>query len=285
MAKRSQQFTAIVLAADRTAADPVRTATGAACKAFAPVHGRAMILRVLDALQASGMVGRILVCGPPESQVPLCPGLQQRIRDDRILWLEGRETPAASAEYCLGRIPENMPVLLTTADHALLTPEIVRCFLAESAGQDADATLGLVEYATIERAFPAARRTVTRLRDGGYCGCNLFALLTGKGRSLVTRWQQVERQRKHPWKWIAGLLGPVTVIAYLLGRLTLARGLAALSRKTGVRIRPVVLPFARAGVDVDKVEDLRLAETVLAREETAHAAPATASPDEPARHP
>ena len=48
-----EQFTAIVLAADRTGGDPIAVKTGMACKAIAPICGTPMIIRVLDALEAS----------------------------------------------------------------------------------------------------------------------------------------------------------------------------------------------------------------------------------------
>ena len=47
------RFTAIVLAADRAAGDAVAAAAGVACKCLTPVAGTAMVVRVLDALEAS----------------------------------------------------------------------------------------------------------------------------------------------------------------------------------------------------------------------------------------
>src|SRR5687768_18521476 len=84
---KTDQFTAVVLAADRTANDPIAVKTGMACKAIASVGGKPMIIRVLDALEASGMVGAIVVCGPPESVLPDCPELEERIGCGRVLWL------------------------------------------------------------------------------------------------------------------------------------------------------------------------------------------------------
>lgn len=42
---------------------------------------------------------------------------------------------------------------------------------------DSDATVGVVKHADVDVAFPGTRRTVIRLRDGGICGCNLYAFL------------------------------------------------------------------------------------------------------------
>jgi len=62
--KKTDKFVALVLAADRTSNDPVADKSGMACKAFVPICGIPMIIRVLDALEASGMIRAIVLCGP-----------------------------------------------------------------------------------------------------------------------------------------------------------------------------------------------------------------------------
>jgi len=55
------------------------------------------------------------------------------------------------------------------------------------------------------------------------------------------------------------------VVRYLLGRLTLEQALAGLSRRMQLKVVVVQMPFAEAAVDVDKVEDWLLVESVLAK--------------------
>lgn len=261
---KTHQFTAIVLAADRTAHDPVAIRTGVACKAIAPIYGTPMIIRVLDALEASEMVKTIIICGPPKSAIPGCPELEKRIASGRVIWLPNLDSPSRSADSGLMHIDPDAPVLLTTADHALLTSSIVQYFLGESQKADSDATVGAVKYEDVAAAFPGVKRTVIRLREGGVCGCNLYAFLNRRGRGLVSFWQRAEELRKRPWLLIAQVFGPMAVISYLLGTLTLDKALGVVSAKTGIKVRPVFLPYPQAAVDVDKVEDMLLAESVLA---------------------
>lgn len=259
----SGKLTALVLAADRTPNDPVTRSADVACKAFAPVVGMPMVLRVLDALESSKAVKETILAGPPEPLLPACPELQRRLTAGRVSWRASLESPSRSAEAVIAGIDESAGILLTTADHALLTPEIVSFFVSRSLQSGADATVGLVEYNLVAEAFPKVRRTVTRLRDGGFCGCNLYALLSPPGRRLVSMWRSVEQSRKRPARLIAGLLGPRAVFAYLTRTLTLDGALAAVSHRLDLTVRPVLLPFGRAGVDVDTVDDLRLVESVL----------------------
>ena len=253
----------MVLAADRTGSDPVASEAGVVCKAFAPVGGIPMIIRVLDALEASGMVRAIVICGPPRHVLSECPELEKRIESGRVMWIPNLDSPSRSANSALARIDPDMPVLLTTADHALLTPSIVQYFLGKSQIADADATVGVVKHEEVMAAFPGTKRTVIRLRDGGFCGCNLYAFLNRRGRGLVSFWQRAEDLRKRPWLLIGQVFGLSVVIWYLLGLLSIDRGLRAVSAKTGIKVQPVLLPYPQAGVDVDKAEDLLLAESIL----------------------
>lgn len=261
----SQQFAALVLAADRTGKDPITQHTGAACKAFAPVAGIPMIIRVLDTLAACDAINQIILCGPPESLLHHCPELQQRIASGQVTWLSNLDSPSRSADRGLSMVPDDIPVLITTADHALLTPAIVQQFLGASLAATGDATVGTVTEQAIVAAFPGVQRTIIRLRDGGFRGCNLYAFRS-QGRALVRFWQQAEDLRKNPVKLIARVLGFKTVLLYFFGLLTLQQGVAAVSEKSGVTIEVIELDDARAGIDVDKVEDLQLAESLLSQQ-------------------
>ncbi|MDE2389815.1 MAG: nucleotidyltransferase family protein [Betaproteobacteria bacterium] len=261
----AQPFAAVVLAADRTGKDPITQHTGSACKAFAPVAGVPMIIRVLDTLQACDLISTIVLCGPPESLHDQCPELKQRITSGQVTWLPNLDSPSRSADSGLDHIPLDTPVLLTTADHALLTPAIVRDFLQRAAATPCDAAVGAVSEQAINAAFPGCKRTIIRLRDGGFRGCNLYAF-NPRGRALVGFWRQAEDLRKRPWRLIGKVLGFKAVFLYLFGLLTSQQGLAAVSEKSGVNIQVIMLDDARAGVDVDKVEDLMLAESMLSQQ-------------------
>lgn len=260
----NDQFVALVLAADRGSQDAVARFAGTACKAYAPICGQPMIIRVLDTLNDCHNIKSILLCGPPQSLVPACEELDQRINTGQVGWVENLDSPARSAAHAMNQIDALQQVMLTTADHALLTPEIVEYFLQVSRSLECDATVGIVRYETLQSRYGNARRTVIRLRDGNFCGCNLFAF-KASGRALVEFWQQAEALRKQPWKMVNRVLGWQAVWLYLLGRLTLDQALQRISEKTGVRVCPVILPFPDAGIDVDKVEDLQLVRSVLAQ--------------------
>lgn len=264
MKTSKQPFTVVVLAADRELSDPVAQAAGVSCKALTPAGGRAMVLRVLDALAETREVGVRILAGPAMAFVEQNAELNGLVSSGQVRWHAPQATPSSSAFTVLQSLPEDVPVLVTTADHALLTAAMVDHFCAEARRSGCDVVAGVARYELIAAAFPGSRRTVTKLRDGGYCGCNLFAFLTPQARQAADFWRQVEKERKKPLR-IIKVMGMMAVLRYLLGRLTLEQALARLSRRMKLQAGVVRMPFAEAAVDVDKVEDWLLVESILTK--------------------
>jgi GTP:adenosylcobinamide-phosphate guanylyltransferase len=259
-----KKFAAVVLAADRGPGDPVAKAAGVPCKSLTPVHGIPMVFRVVNALDAAQQVDAIHLCGPPETIVNRTRGLIDLISSGKVKWHANQQTPSTSAYHVLKSLPADVPVLLTTADHALLNARIVDYFCSQARATSCDVVIGIARHEVVLKAYPQTRRTATRLRDGTYCGCNLFAFQTPRARLAAEFWRQVEQQRKSPLRVIR-VLGWVAVTRYLAGRLSLDEALKRVSRRLGFRGGAVILPFAEAAVDVDSVDDWQLVERIIAQ--------------------
>ncbi|EAQ26870.1 nucleotidyltransferase family protein [Roseovarius sp. 217] len=249
-----KDFASVILAGERADRDALRDETGVACKALLDIDGTPMIRRVINALEASTHVASIHLSGPTEACVQSDAGLAGLIERRVVDWTASGASPSTSAHQMLSRFPGDQPVLITTADHPLLTDEIVDHFCRDSATSGCDVVIGLAPYDLVRETYPDLKKTVLRFRDGGYCGCNLFAFMTEDGRRVADFWKQVEQERKKPLVVIR-LLGLWALLRYRLGWLSLDRALAGLSRRVGVRIGVVILPYAHASVDVDSVSD------------------------------
>ena len=248
------KFTSVILAGERAARDALRDHTGVACKALLEIGGTPMIRRVIGALRAADEVHEIRLSGPDKACVASDAPLADLIETGEIAWYSPGPTPSTSAHAMLQAVPPDRPVLITTADHPLLTPQIVDHFCRDGASGGYDVVIGLAPYPLVRDAFPDLKKTVLRFRDGQFCGCNLFAFLTPEGRRMADFWRQVEKDRKKPLVVIR-LLGAWALFRYKMGWLTLDRALTLLSRKAGLRVGAVILPYAHASVDVDSVED------------------------------
>ncbi len=247
------------MAGSRAGADPLAVASGVTHKALTPVAGVAMLERVLATLRASRRVGRVVVCGLD----PAVAGyLGPTAGGSPVELVRGDRTPSASAALAIKELGLAPPVLITTADHPLLSSATLDAFCERATAMNADATFGLVPVSLVQSAFPGIRRTAFRFRDGGFCGCNLYALLTTKGYTALHEWTAVEAERKRPWRMLR-LLGYGTLARFVLGRLSLADLTGVVFARTGLSVRPVLLTDPAAGFDVDTPEQRLAAEKYL----------------------
>lgn len=258
------RFNAIVLAADRGRNDPVAATAGVAAKCLTPIAGVPMVVRVAHALQESARVDTILLCGPSANVLRDSPELRQLVDRKRVRWMEPLATPSASAAAALDVLPGDQPVLLTTGDHPLLRPDMVRHFLDQASAGGLDVAVGLAPHGLVQQAYPRTRRTVLKFSDGYYCGCNLFAFLSPRGRGMASLWKKVEDQRKRPIR-VIGLVGWFAMLLYALRLLSLAGAMRRISRKAGLSAGAVIMPFAEAAIDVDSAADLDLARDIAAQ--------------------
>ncbi|MCB9831000.1 MAG: NTP transferase domain-containing protein [Planctomycetes bacterium] len=258
---------AVILAGDRGADDPVARARGTRCKALTPINGRPMLMRVLDALDDRGDFDRIVICGPRHEIASTDHDLQKRLgADPRLHWIDQGPSPASSAAAALDEISAEEPCFLTTADHALLDPDLLASFLDRALERREDVVVGLARLADVHAAYPQSRRTSFKLRDAAYCGCNLFLLRNARARRAAAFWRRVEDLRKKPWR-VAGVFGPRALLGLITHSLSLPRALELMGRKMGLSIGAVVVDHPELAVDVDSADDFLLAEQILVRRE------------------
>lgn len=256
------RFSALVLAGDRHLDDPVAALGASGCKALTPVNGIPMLHRVLATLQASDRVDQITLVGPHRPLLDGDPLMHALLSTGAISALEPAASPSASALVGLQHITAR-PVLVTTADHALLRPEMVNYFLKHSWSSACDVMVAVTPLKTVLAMFPDNRRTAIKLHGGPYCGSNMFAFMTPESEKLAAFWRNIEQQRKNPRKVIANALGFAATLRYLLGILSLDQAMQRISATVGVRVGAVVMPFAEAAVDVDSLSDHQLVEKTL----------------------
>ena len=247
--------TAVVLAGSRPGTDPFAQRYGTDLKALIPVGGEPMVRRPVRALLASANVDGIRVLAQqPERVREVLPA------DLRISVEESGETIAATLERLCVDPDLQWPILVTTADHALLTPEMVADFLAKAAG--ADVAIGIVSRDALMKRLPQTQRTWLKFRGGAYSGANLFLLGTPKVRSTIELWRSNEQNRKKAWRMLL-TVGLFAGLGALLRLRTLQQTLDSVGRKLNLNIRAVELSDPLAAVDVDKPADHELVTAIL----------------------
>ena len=244
---------ALILAGSRPGApDPVAAYAGVPHKALIVLDGETLLARVVRALRKAGVEPAVSANHPAVLAEAARLGLAV------VPPASGPSGSVAAALRALGA-----PLLVTTADHALLEADWVRRFIAD-AQPEADVAVLLARRAVVEAAAPGTRRTFLRFADGDWSGCNLFLLRTPRAAGAIGLWARVETDRKRPWR-IVRRLGPGLLARYLLGRLSLADALRHLGSRGGVTAAAVASPFGLAAVDVDKPEDLELVRRIAGK--------------------
>ncbi len=251
-----ERWTVLLLAGARPGGDSLTRSLRVDYKPLLPIRGEPMLLRPLRALLQVGKVAQLRVL---TQQV-------ERIRDvlpnDPRLVVEGSdETIAATLHRICADPAAQYPLLVTAADHALLTPQMVEEFIAGSA--DCDVSVGFVSRSNMLTRFPNAQRTWLRFGRERYSGANLFALRTPKARIGIERWRAVEQDRKKGWRVLLQMGLPLFLGAVLRVR-DLHESARGLSRSLGIVIKGVVLSDPTAAIDVDKPADYTLVNEILA---------------------
>ncbi len=249
-------WTALVLAGSRPGADPFAAAHGTDLKALIPICGEPMVRRPVAALLASRWVGSVRVLAQqPERVAAAIPA------DERLSFERSGDTLAATVEGVCAAPDATWPLLVTTADHALLDDAMIDDFCRRA--EPADIAIAVVERQALLAIMPAARRTWIPFRGGAYSGANLFFLRSPKAASAIELWRSVEQDRKKGWR-LLWAMGPVLFLGAALRLLTLDQALRKIGGKLGLDLRAVVMTDPLAAVDVDKEDDRRLVESILA---------------------
>lgn len=248
-------LTALVLAGTRSGGDPLADCAGVSHKALIEVGGRTMIERVVTALAAVPQVTRIVVAIERPELLRGLPGLHPAVLGKPLSTMGTAAGPSATVAAALTKL--GTPLLVTTADHALLQPAWLTEFLA-ACPADADVAVALAERAAVEAAAPHTQRTWLRFADGDFSGCNLFLMARPAAARVAALWCELERHRKAPLQMMQRL-GWTFALRYRLGQLTLSAAAARLGTLSGgARLATVQMKDGQAAIDVDKPADLRL---------------------------
>ncbi|HET7709484.1 MAG TPA: NTP transferase domain-containing protein [Sphingomicrobium sp.] len=249
-------WTAILLAGSRPGMDPFAAAHGTDLKALIPVGGVPMVRRPVDALLASEHVAAVRVLTQQPERIGAVLPAHPKLSVD-----QSHGTIAATLAALCTDPATPWPLLVTTADHALLDESMIADFCELAAGTMI--AVAVVDRASLEALLPEARRTWIPFKDGAYSGANLFALGGKEALPAIAMWRAVEQDRKKGWR-LLWQLGPSLFLGALFRVLTLKQVLARVGRRLGLDVRPVVMSDPLACVDVDKQDDLDLAERLLA---------------------
>lgn len=252
------QWTCIVLAGQRPGPDIFAGHFGLAHKALIPLRGEPMITHVIRTLHKSPHVGKIIILSQETEHLRAAT----EAAGGAIL-VSGQSSISKSIKAQVDALGFSSPLFVTTADHPLLTLEMIDEFLTQA---DGDVAIAMVERKTMLGQFPDAKRTWLRFSDGAWSGANLFALMSLKSVFALDLWADAEQDRKKAWRLFLhfGLRLASRALTRTIG---LRRALDLAGKRLGLEARLVAMSDPVAAIDVDKLSDHMLAEKILAERE------------------
>lgn len=244
----------MVLAGSRPGTDPFAARHGTDLKALIPVAGEPMVRRPVEALLASPRVAVVRVLTQQTERIAAVLPADPRLTVES----SGATIASTLAAICADPLTK-WPLLVTTADHALLDQAMIADFTASAVG--ADVAIGMVEARPLLDRLPGTKRTWIGFRGGRYSGANLFALGGPRAAKAIDLWRGVEQDRKKGWRLLAAL-GPAGLLGLLRLR-SLDQTMQSLSLRLDLDLRAVEMRDPLAAVDVDKPADHELVEAIL----------------------
>ena len=254
------QYDAVILAGGR--APWLQEMCGTEHRCLAPLAGRRMVDYIIDALQKSGCIRRIVIATNADAIAQLEGTLPEGVST----CLSEGDMPATAyaAAMALGEDCSES-ILFACDDIPLLTSEGVQDFLR----QCADTPGKGIYYAIIPKEaclkrFPDAKRTFGTVTDGTFTGGNLM-LIT---KEVVINSQQLGREifalRKSPFG-LANWLGWSFILKAVFRRLSISAAEERFSQIMHTPSKAIITEYAEIGMDVDKPVDLKLIEQYLSK--------------------
>ncbi len=253
-------ITAAILAGQRPGIDPLAAASGQEFKALVSVAGRPMVAHVLHTLVTHPRIDKVLLLAQ-DCDVILA-GLNDAGLAGNAKIIPLNSPNSISQAVAAAVSATDGPLLLTTADHVLLSHAMIDAML-ECAPDDV--CVAMVERQILLARYPQSNRTWLKFRGGWWSGANLFWL--GAGARLIpllTFWQGIEADRKKGWR-ILTAFGPLLAVGALLRFWTIEQAVAKAGKRFGLNAGIKSMPQAEACIDVDKPADKELVEAIFAQ--------------------
>ena len=256
----TQPVTAIVLAGRREGhVDPLAAAAGLTDKCMVPVAGKPMIAHVLAALDATPDVERIVVSVNSASTLDDLAQVRAMKARRKLTISLARTNLVDSLLAAIEGAP--YPIFITTADNALLTPQIATEFITGSCG--ADVAVGFARRQSVIDAHPEGQRRFYKFSDDSYSNCNSYWISNAGAANVAEVFRSGGQFAKHPLR-IVEAFGLINLVRFHYGIGTLDAAFGRFSRRFQLAIKPVILSDGAAAIDVDNPRTLGVTEQIMA---------------------
>ena len=252
----------LILAGRRSAAvDPLAAAHGVADKCLVPVAGRPMIAHVLSSAEASA-ARQIFVSTHHLNLLADLDDPVVKLLGKRLIIVPAADNLADSVLAVAG--VARFPLLITTADNCLLTPETIAEISAEAARLDAEAGVTLARREDVLAVHPEGQRRFYEFSDVAVSNCNAYWIGHPGALKATEAFRGGGQFVKKPLR-VMQAFGLINLLRFRFGMGPIHHIFARISRHMKVEIAPLLISNGATAIDVDNERSLRVTEALMTR--------------------
>ena len=258
------QPTILILAGKRDGTlDPMAAEAGVSHKCRVPICGKALVQWVLEAAIPAFPDTKVLVSIHDPAVIADLPGVIALEAAGRLMICQAQSGIVESVEFAAAQAGESCwPLVITTADNVLVTPELMRDVHSQALAGEGDAVVVLATREDIQAAHPEGQRRFYEFADAAISNCNLFWLRDAKALKAAEAFRQGGQFIKTKGR-IAKAFGIINLVRFRLGWWKLDAAFRAISGRLGARVVPYMTSDGAYAVDVDNPRTYAIAEILL----------------------
>ena len=262
---QNKQVTALIMAGKRSGVlDPLAERAGVAQKCVVPVHGIPMVERVAKQVAACDRIADIRIVAHEPDEIAALPTIAALIEEGRLTFAEGKFNIVDSVFS--GAEGVEFPLLITTADNCLVTPDGYAEFVDKCLAADAGAAAGLARKEDVQAADPEGQSKFYKFRDGEFSNCNLYWLGSEKALGAAEIMRGGGQFVKFPSRIIKAF-GFMNLVRFRLGNGSKEKLFEGVSKRFGIKLVPIELSDGHYAIDVDNERTFDVTERILKRRE------------------
>lgn len=250
----------IIAGGDIRAKDPLFPLSKNGKKALIEIAGKPMVQWVIDALNQSDQIDRIIITGLSEDA--------KLSSDKHIIFLEGGRSLMESILIGMRKIlvlnPDSAKCLVVSCDIPLINREIIEWFVHASDESGVDIFYDVVRKDVMEDKFPSSGRSYIKLKDAVICGGDMHIFNPKTTIRDGSKWINIVESRKYVSKLML-LFGFEVLFRFLFLKPTLIEVAELVCTRFGLNGRVLTCPFAESGMDIDNIHQFEIVESALTR--------------------
>jgi len=261
------KVTALIMAGKRSGIhDPLAQRAGVSQKCVVPVGGIPMIEHVVKAVEACDRVGAIHIVAHDQDEIARLPSVAPLLASGRLQFRDGKFNIVDSVFS--GAEGATFPLLITTADNCLVTPEGYAEFIDKALAAEAGAAAALARKEQIHAVDPEGQKRFYEFKDGAFSNCNMFWMGSEEALKAAEIMRSGGQFVKFP-KRIAQAFGVINLIRFYFGWGSKEKLFEQVSRRFGFKLVPIEMSNGEFAIDVDNERTFAVTERLLAKREAA----------------